>query len=118
MTPARFFTDEDLYANAAAILRSSGFDAISTPEAGRLGSIDEDQLAWAAGEARVLVTFNVADFARLHHDWMTRGRSHAGLVVSQQRPLGDLIRRLLRLGRTLSADDMCNRLEYLSNWSP
>jgi hypothetical protein len=118
MTPARFFTDEDLYGDVAAALRGSGFDAISTPETGRLGSSDEEQLAWAAGEVRVLVTFNVGDFARLHHDWMIRGRTHAGLVVSQQRPLGDLIRRLLRLGRTLSADDLRDRLEYLSNWSP
>jgi hypothetical protein len=118
MTPARFFTDEDLYGDVAVTLRRFGFDAISTPEAGRLGSGDEEQLAWAAGEVRVLVTFNVADFARLHHVWMTQGRTHSGLVVSQQRPLGDLVRRLLHLGRTLSADDLRDRLEYLSNWSP
>ena len=43
-------------------------------------------------------------------------RHHAGVIVSRQRPIGDVIRRLLRLGNTLTAADMQNRLEYLNNW--
>jgi hypothetical protein len=41
---------------------------------------------------------------------------HAGLVVSKQRPIGDALRRLIHLGKTLGAEDMQDRLEYLSNW--
>jgi hypothetical protein len=118
MTLVRFFTDEDLHGQVAVQLRAAGFDAISTPEAGRLGQSDPDQLGWATAEGRALVTFNVADFARLHHECMIQGREHCGVIVSRQRPLGDLIRRLLRLGQALSADDMKNRLEYLSSWPP
>ena len=62
MSAARFFTDEDVYAGVASGLRKSGVDAVSTPEAGRLGESDESQLAFAAGEGRSLVTFNVAHF--------------------------------------------------------
>jgi hypothetical protein len=116
MSLIRIFTDEDVHGPVAAGLRSAGFDAISTPESARLNEPDHSQLAWAAREGRVLLTFNVADFARLHHDWMAQGQHHAGLVVSQQRPIGDTIRRMTRLGKTLTAEEMRDRLEYLTNW--
>jgi hypothetical protein len=54
----------------------------------------------------------------LHYEWLAKGRHHAGVIVSRQRPLGDLIRRLLSLANSLDADDMSDRLEYLSNWAP
>ena|SRR5438105_693222 len=116
MSQTRFFTDEDVYGVIAGQLRKAGFDAVSTPEAGRLGELDPSQLAWAAQEGRALVTFNVEDFARLHHEWMAQGQHHAGIIVSSQRPVGDTIRRLIHLGQTLSAEDMQDRLEYLSGW--
>ena len=116
MNPIRFFTDEDVYGVIAPQLRTAGYDAISTPEASRLGETDLSQFIWATQERRVLVTFNVSHFARLHHQWMQQGKHHAGLIVSQQRPIGETVRRLLHLAQTLSADDMRDRLEYLSNW--
>jgi hypothetical protein len=112
----RFFTDEDVYGGVAEQLRASGFDAVSTPEAGRLGESDESQLDWASKENRVLVTFNVADFARLHHAWMASARHHSGVIVSSQRPIGDLLRRLNNLARALESQVMKDRLEFLSNW--
>jgi hypothetical protein len=118
MNRIRFYTDEDMYRAIASQLRAAGFDAVSTPEAGRLGETDEAQLQWAAQQGRAIATFNVGDYARLHHEWMTQGRHHAGVIVSQQRPIGDVLRRLLFLGATLDADAMRDRLEYLSNWTP
>ena len=49
MSKPAFFTDEDVYAAVAVALRKAGLDAVSTPEAGRLGESDDSQLAWAAG---------------------------------------------------------------------
>jgi hypothetical protein len=116
MTLIRFFTDEDVYGSVAAKLRRKGFDAVSTPEMHRLGTTDESQLAWAAKEARVLLTFNVAHFAILHKEWLSHARRHAGIVVSRQRPIGDLLRRVLALAASLSAEDMLDRLEFLGQW--
>jgi hypothetical protein len=48
MSGPRFFTDEDVYGAVAPALRKAGFDAVSTPEARRLGESDESQLTWAA----------------------------------------------------------------------
>ena len=110
------YTDEDVHAAVAAGLRKAGLDAVSTPESGRRGMSDESQLAWATGEGRVLLTFNVADFAALHADWIARNRNHAGIVVSGQRNVGDLLRRVLHLAGTLDAAAMQNRLEYASDW--
>ena len=116
MASIRFFTDEDVYGAIVVQFRAAGFDAVSTPNVDRLGELDASQLEWAAQEDRVFVTFNVAHFAQLHYQWMAISRHHAGVIVSRQRPIGDIIRRLLHLARTLDADGMQDRLEYLSDW--
>jgi MYXO-CTERM domain-containing protein len=56
----------------------------------------------------------VAHFVTLHSAWLQQGRHHAGIVVSNQRPLGDLLRRLRYLAAALDADAMQDRLEFLS----
>jgi hypothetical protein len=117
MSQIRIFTDEDVYGATAPALRQAGIDAISTPEAGRLGESDESQLEWACDQGRSLVTFNVAHFARMHGDWMRAGRHHAGIIVSSQQPLGKLLRRFKRLANGLDAESMRDRLEFLGDWS-
>lgn len=116
MNPARFFTDEDIYAAVAVVLRRAGFDAVSAPEVNRLGETDEDQLIWSASQQRVLVTFNVADFASLHASWLASEQHHFGIIVSIQRPIRDIASRLLNLAHYLEADVLRDRIEFLSNW--
>jgi hypothetical protein len=58
----------------------------------------------------------VAHFARLHNEWLRLDRHHAGIVVSSHRPIGDLLRRIMTLAATMDAEEMRDRLEYLSNW--
>src|SRR5688500_9954337 len=116
MSAMKVFTDEDVYAVVATAVRNAGFDAVSTPEVGRLAESDEAQLDWATLKGRVLVTFNVSHFAALHADRLSQGLHHAGIVVSAQRPIGDLLRRLLHLLGTLDAEAMHDRLEFLGDW--
>lgn len=116
MSLIRIFTDEDVYGAIAPALRQCGFDAVSSPEADRLGATDEEQLEWAATEGRSIVTFNVAHFARLHGARLLDQKHHAGIIVSSQRSIGMTLQRLLNLARTVSAEDMRDRLEYLSHW--
>jgi hypothetical protein len=116
MAVLAFLTDEDVYGAVAPALRGGGLDAVSTPETGRLGQSDESQLAFAADEGRVLVTFNVAHFAALHSLWLNQDRHHAGIVVSRQRSIGDVVRRLINIANSLDADQMQDRLEYLGDW--
>jgi len=116
MGALRLFTDEDVYGAVAGALRAAGIDAVSTPEAGRLGESDESQLEWATTEHRVFVTFNVAHFAALHNAWLRQGRHHAGIVLSAQRPLGDFLRRLRNVALSLDSAAMRDRVEFLSDW--
>jgi hypothetical protein len=116
MKTIRFFTDEDVYGAIAPALRHAGFSALSTPEADRLGESDENQLIWAVSRGYVLVTFNVGHFANMHADWIRRQHHHAGIVVSQQRPIGDMLRRLVHLAESLDADEMSDRLVFLGDW--
>ena len=116
MSEIRFLMDEDVYGAVAPTLRRAGFDALSTTEAGRGGQTDESQLDWASNENRALFTFNVGHFANSHSMRIAQGRHHAGIIVSSQRPIGDVIRRLLHLANTLDAESMRDRLEFLSDW--
>lgn len=116
MATIRFFTDEDVYSTIAVALRRAKVDAISTPDVDRRGESDESQLQWASAEDRVIVTFNVAHFAELHSTWLQLGRHHAGIVVSSQRPIGDIVRHLLHLSTALNAESMRDRLEFLGDW--
>ena len=116
MSAIRFLMDEDVFGAVAPALRRARIDALSTTEAGRGGESDESQLDWASNENRALLTFNVGHFADLHAMRMAESRHHAGIVVSSQRPIREVIRRLLHLASALDAESMRDRLDFLSDW--
>jgi hypothetical protein len=70
--------DDDL----VKALRLRGADVQTALEAGLVGRPDEEHLAHAANEERVLYTFNVGDFMHLHSEYMSAGRAHAALADS------------------------------------
>jgi Tfp pilus assembly protein PilZ len=73
----------------------------------------------AAAQQRVLYSYNVGDFYRLHTASLAQGKSHAGIILAQQQrySIGEQIRRLLKLISATSAEEMKNRVEFLSAWS-
>ena len=79
---------------------------------------DERQLRWCHQHGSVLYTFNVRHFYALHTAWMNAGQEHAGMILAlqQQYSIGEQMRRLLRLVKTVSAEEMRNRVEFLSVW--
>lgn len=112
----RYYFDEDMDIALTAALRRRGIDILTTQEAGNLQDPDEEQLAFAAQSDCVLFSHNSGDFARLHLQWMRGGRSHSGIVISDQLPLGVLLRRLSNLWFHVAKEDMVNRLEFLGSW--
>lgn len=99
-------------------LRARGVDVTSAVEAGRNGHDDEQQLDWATAQGRVLFSFNAQDFFRLHTLYLTQGKPHCGLILAAQQELsiGEQMRHLLKLISSKSADEMRNRVEFLSAW--
>ncbi len=43
---------------------------------------------------------------------------HWGIIVSKRVPIGEIVKRMLNLLNSLTADEMQNRLEYLTDWPP
>lgn len=110
------YTDEDVAKAVAKALKRRGVKASTTPEHGNFELSDEEQLKFATSIGAALLTHNVKDFPRIHYEFMAQGISHKGIIVAKQVSIGEMVRRFLRLAAKLSAEDMENRLEYLSNW--
>ena len=117
MERIKIYTDEDVHSGVVSGLIRRGLEATSTPPHGNLGRTDEEQVRYATALGAVLLTHNIQDFPRLHYEMTERGESHAGIVVARQDfTVGEIIRRTLNLSALLSAEEMVNRLEYLSGW--
>lgn len=115
----RLYLDEDSSdLDLLAALRMRGVEVVSAIESGMNGQSDTEQLNWATSHGRVIYSSNRGDFYRLHSEMMRSGQRHAGIIlVPQQRySIGEQTHRLLRLIKTLTAEDMENRLEFLSAW--
>ena len=116
----RLYLDEDaMDRDLVRALEARGVDVESVLESGMTGYSDPQPLESAASRGRVLYTCNVGDFHRLHWDYINSQRVHSGIIlVPQQRySIGEQLRRILTLISTLSAEQMKNRLEFLSSWS-
>lgn len=86
LTVTALLLDEMLSGAIAEQLRARDLDAVAVVENPRLiGTPDEELLAHAAAQERVVVTANVADFAAIATDWRAAGRAHAGLVYVTSR---------------------------------
>lgn len=106
--------DSDL----VAALRFRGVIVITAMDAGLAEKPDEEQLAFAAARGCALYTFNVSDFYRLHTQWASAGREHAGMILAPQQrfSVGEQLRRILRLRGAVSVESMQNKVEFLANW--
>jgi hypothetical protein len=115
----QIYVDEDAAHRALVdALRSRGVPVLTASEAGLTGKPDEEQLAFAAERGCVLYSRNASDFHRLHTEWVSAGREHAGLILAPQQrfSVGEQLRRTLRIRSTARAESMRNRLEFLANW--
>jgi hypothetical protein len=115
--PIRLYFDEDsMRASIIRALRARNIDVVTTYEAGLIGHSDAENLTYATLHHRTLFTFNRGDFVKLHTQHLANHHHHAGIIVSDQLETGLIVRRLLKLYHTRSAEDMKNWLEFLSNW--
>lgn len=112
----KIYTDEDVDIAVCKALRLRNVDAFTTLESGNSGNTDDEQLKFANSIEAAILTHNISDFAPLHYESISKNKQHFGIVVAKQYNVGDLVKRILRLVSKLSAADMKNRLEYLSNW--
>jgi predicted nuclease of predicted toxin-antitoxin system len=113
----RLYLDADVDVKLAANLRRAGYDCVSARKVGNAALDDETQIVFATNEGRVLLTHNIQDFVPIFERWWHANRNHPGIVVSQQIPLGELQRRVMRLLDTVTADEMENNLRNLAEFA-
>jgi predicted nuclease of predicted toxin-antitoxin system len=109
----RFHLDEHVPHAIAAGLRAKGVDVTTTTDAGLIGEPDEDHIAFARRESRVVFT-NDDDF--LVH--AARNKDHAGIAFCAQQKHGDayigrVIHYLYLMHEVLEAEEIQNTVEYL-----
>lgn len=116
MTIPRLYLDEDVDPLLARILTDRNFDVLTTRDAGRLTTTDSEQLAFAAQERRAILTHNIAHFAALAVQYARTERTHSGIALSEQLPLKELLKRMLRLLHQNTAGELHNRLIWLQDF--
>ncbi|MDZ7289094.1 MAG: DUF5615 family PIN-like protein [candidate division KSB1 bacterium] len=116
MTKITLYLDADVRARLAKILRERGFDVICALEVGLQDAADEVQLDFAISQQRVLLTHNIGDFVTLDRTYRRRGKKHFGILVSNQIPLAELIRRVHKFLNTQTREEMEDRFEWLENY--
>ena len=113
----RLYLDADVDVRLAGWLRSAGYDCVSARELGHHTLGDEAILEYAAGERRTLFTHNTQDFVPIFRRWWHAERSHAGIIVSQQLPLGELQKRALSLLDRVTAEEMSSNIVNLAEFA-
>jgi len=106
----RFHTDEQVERAIAEALRRRNIDVTTTPEVKLLGANDEEQLAFATSQERVILTQD-DDFLALHD----RGLEHYGIVYCHQnsRSIGEIVRGLILIWEALEPFEMKNHVEFI-----
>ena len=117
MTAVKIYLDEDVHALVAQALMLRGWEAATTAAQGRLGADDVGQLDFAATHGYAILTYNRRDFPRLHYEKIGQGEDHEGVLIGIKKDPYRTLRGLLRLLSEVSAEELKNRLEYLSNWT-
>jgi predicted homoserine dehydrogenase-like protein len=116
----RFYMDEDVMRGGLVrAVRSQRVEVITASDAGMDSKPDDRHLRYAAEHGLVLYSYNIRDYRPLHNSFIEQGLSHARIVLLEQKlriPLGEQMRRLVRLADKLSAEEMVNRVEFLSSW--
>jgi hypothetical protein len=104
----RFHLDENCSKAIGKGLRLRGVGVTTTPEAGLRGASDEEQVAYASAEGRVIFTQD-RDFLGI------RTFPHAGIVYCDKdtRGVGEIIDGLVLDWEVYEPEEMTGRVEYL-----
>jgi len=77
--PIKFYTDTHIAKAVAIQCQRRGIDVVRCEDVEMAQAKDEEHLAYAAREGRVMVSSD-RDFTRLHDEYIKAGASHAGII--------------------------------------
>ena len=108
------YADEHVIAPLVEALRKRGMDVVTVQERGREGANDAELLAEALHEQRIMLT-NDQDFLALASQHAARGDTFAPIFFwpQQQRPIGQLIRSIIRAASQQEYAKACSQVFFL-----
>jgi predicted nuclease of predicted toxin-antitoxin system len=106
----RFHLDEHVDPAIADGVRRRGINVTTTAGVGMIGASDDEHVAFAQREGRVIVTFD-DDYLSA----VVRNPGHHGIAYKYQgnRNIGHMIRSLELIWELLEIEEMVGRVEYL-----
>ena len=63
-----------------------------------------------------VLTHNIRDYVVLHKAYQAAGKNHSGIIVSEQIPFNDLLKRTLKCLATNSKESLSNSLIWLQEY--
>ncbi len=112
----KLYLDEDVPSSFAQTLINRGVDVITTQQAKNDSNSDLQQLILCDKRTKNYFTHNKKDFILLHNEYLQNKEDHTGIIISDQFTHGDSPEKIYETLVFSSAEDMKNRLEFLSNW--
>jgi hypothetical protein len=106
----RFHLDENCAGAIAAGLRRHGINVTTTAEAGLLGALDPEHLAYALPLGRVIFTQD-GDFLGIHGS----GAPHPGIAYcpKDSRTIGEIIDALVLIWELYDPEEMVDQVEFI-----
>jgi predicted nuclease of predicted toxin-antitoxin system len=106
----KFHLDENVSNAIAEGLKRREIDVTTTVGVGLMGASDEEQIAFALRELRVIFTQD-DDFLSLHQ----AGISHFGITYCRQRTgsIGEIINTLSLIWEWVEPDDIKGKIEFI-----
>lgn len=108
MARVKFYIDVHVAKAVMHGLTRRGVDVLSCVDNGQRDADDDELLAYATREQRVMVTHD-SDFLILHG----QGVEHTGIVYfNRPMSIGETIRSLLLIYEVMEAEEMFNHVEF------
>ncbi len=112
----RLATDEDFNNRIVRGLlrRQPDLDILRVQDAGLAGSDDEEVLAWAATERRILITHDVTTMKQAAYDRIAAGLPMPGVFeISQDVSIGTAMDEVLLLAQCSDQDEWQGQVRFL-----
>ena len=101
---AALYLDEDVNVLVGTLLIAQGFDVVNARDEGMLGKSDEEQLAHA-------IKLDRSDFETIHTEYISIGRTHAGIMLARRRQTAyEIVKRVVLILNKLTADEITGQI--------
>lgn len=118
MSTPRFLLDEHVWGGLVQVGQRIGADVMLVQTQLPMGTDDEDVLAFATSEGRILLTSNAQDFAPLVVEWFLAKREHWGVIIVPGQTNKSLLSRALEnIVQNYTADSFKNSYRFIQEFA-